>query len=322
MVFGVPLRSFGFFVALGFLVGVQLAGRLSRTYGSDPENDAERIPDLSWTVLLGVLIGARLAYVLVNLDVFLDNPVSILKIWEGGLVMYGGLILALILGLRKTRSLQMNPLQTADYSLTAAFLGQAIGRFGCLAVGDDFGKVVAKNADGTAPWWSVTFDSPLRNGSAFPPYLTDIPLQPTQMYMSLKAFILFVVGMWLLKRKKFHGQVMLVLMGGYALLRSIVEIFRGDAQARGGIFKDGLSPADVGQRLHELGVATPSGQIVDYQGFRQLLLNGTDGVQPELLISTSQMVAAVSFVVVAFFYTRLAKRNDLRVTPDIPIQTK
>jgi len=316
VVFGVPLRSFGFFVAMGFLVGVQLATRLSRKYGSDPDLDGDRIPDLSWTVLLGVLIGARIAYVLVNLDVFLDNPVAILKIWEGGLVMYGGLILALILGLRKTRKLEMNPLQTADYALTAAFLGQAVGRFGCLAVGDDFGKPVALNADCTAPWWAVTFDSPLRNGSAFPPYLTDIALHPTQMYMSIKAFVLFAFGMWLLKRKKFHGQVMVSVMAGYAVLRSIVEIFRGDAQARGGIFKDGLSPEDVGQRLHELGVATPAGRIVDYQGYRKLLIEGTEGVQAELLISTSQMVAIVTFTIMIYFYRRLSKRNDLQVASD------
>lgn len=320
MVFGVPLRSFGFFVALGFLVGVQLAGRLSRKYGSDPELDADRIPDLSWTVLLGVLIGARIAYVLVNLDVFLDDPVAILKIWEGGLVMYGGLILALILGLRKTRKLQMKPLQTADYALTAAFLGQAVGRFGCLAVGDDFGKPVALNADGSAPWWAVTFDSPLRNGSAFPPYLTDIALHPTQMYMSLKAFVLFAFGMWLLKRKKFHGQVMLSLMAGYAVLRSIVEIFRGDAQARGGIFKQGLAPEDVGQRLHELGVATPSGRIVDFSGYQKLVMDGVEGVQAELLISTSQMVAMVTFVIMVVFYKRLSGRADLQVTPEIPVK--
>jgi phosphatidylglycerol---prolipoprotein diacylglyceryl transferase len=316
VVFGVPLRSFGFFVALGFLVGVQLATRLSRKYGSDPDLDADRIPDLSWTVLLGVLIGARIAYVLVNLDVFLDNPIAILKIWEGGLVMYGGLILALILGLRKTRKLEMNPLQTADYALTAAFLGQAVGRIGCLAVGDDFGKPVALNADGTAPWWAVTFDSPLRNGSAFPPYLTDIALHPTQMYMSIKALTLFAFGMWLLKRKKFHGQVMVSVMAGYAVLRSIVEIFRGDAQARGGIFRDGLSPEDVGQRLHELGVATPAGRIVDYQGYRKLLMDGVEGVQAELLISTSQMVAIVTFTIMIFFYRRLAKNSDLQVATD------
>ena len=309
-VFGVPLRSFGFFVAMGFLVGVQVASRLSRTYGSDPEKDADRIPDLSWTVLLGVLIGARIAYVLVNLDVFMADPISILKIWEGGLVMYGGLILALILGLRKTRKLQMNPLQTADYVLPAAFLGQTIGRIGCLAVGDDFGKPVALNADGSAPWWAVTFPSPLKQGSAFPPYLTEVALHPTQLYMSLKAFLLFALGMWLLRRKKFHGQVMCVMMAGYAVLRSIVEIFRGDAQARGGIFKSGLSPEDVGSRLHELGVANQSGHIMNYVGYRDLLRRGVEGVQAELLISTSQMVAAVTFVIMVAIYMRLKSKAE------------
>jgi len=304
-VFGIPPLSFGFFVAVGFLVGVQLAGRLSRKYGSDPEKDAERIPDLSWTILIGVMLGARIAYVLINLDYFSANPLSILKIWEGGLVMYGGLILALILGLRKTRKLAMHPMQTADYVLTSAFLGQGIARFGCLAVGDDYGRTVQLYADGSSPWWSVTFPDPLRPGSAFPIQLTEVPLHPTQLYMSLKAFLLFALGMWLLKRKKFHGQVACILMAGYAILRAVVEFFRGDAEARGGIFKDGLSPTDVNSKLHDLGVTNSNGRIIDLDAYRQLLREGAEGVQAELLISTSQLVALVTFTIAIFMYRLL-----------------
>ena len=131
-IFGLPLRSFGFFVALGFIVGVQVASWLSKRYGSDPEHDAQRIPDLSWAALIGVIAGARLAYVLVNLPYYLEHPVEIFQIWQGGLVMYGGMILALVLGIRKARQLGMQIWQTADYCLTGAFLGQAIGRIGCL----------------------------------------------------------------------------------------------------------------------------------------------------------------------------------------------
>ena len=120
-IFGLPLRSFGFFVALGFIVGVQVASWLSKRYGSDPEHDAQRIPDLSWAALIGVIAGARLAYVLVNLPYYLEHPVEIFQIWQGGLVMYGGMILALVLGIRKARQLGARRGSVTTYDAAASF---------------------------------------------------------------------------------------------------------------------------------------------------------------------------------------------------------
>ncbi len=302
---GFPLRSFGFFVAMGFLVGVQVAGWLSKRYGSDPEHDAQRIPDVSWSVLIGVIVGARLAFVLVNLGYYLEHPIEIIQIWQGGLVMYGGMILALVLGIRKARQLGMQVWQTADYSLAAAFLGQAIGRIGCIMVGDDYGKVVADTAGGGTPWYAVRFPNPLPEGSAFPPELAGLAVYATQPFMTVKALALFGLGMWLLPRRKFNGQVTCVLLMGYAVLRSIVELFRGDAQARGGIYRDGFAPEDVNAKLAELGVANADGRIIDLEGYRDLLRQGVEGVQAQLLLSTSQMVAIVTFVIAAFLYRRL-----------------
>ena len=95
----------------------------------------------------------------------------------------------------------------------------------------------------------------------------------------------------------------------YAVLRAIVELFRGDAEARGGIYKEGLAPEDVHARLAELGVATTDGRLTDVQGYRELLRNGVEGVQAELLISTSQMIAAVTFTVAVALYAHLRRRS-------------
>lgn len=295
---GLPIRSFGLLVGAGFLIGVWLAARLSRTYGTDPQRDPARIFELSTWVLIGVLAGARLAFVLVNWKDYASRPLDIVKTWEGGLVMYGGLILALALGAWKAKKLGMPGWQSADYGLTAGFLGQAIGRIGCLMVGDDYGRP-------TSVPWAITFPDPLPKGSAFPPEWAGIPVHPTQPYMTLKALALFGLGLWLLRRKKFHGQVTLVLLMGYAILRSIVEIFRGDAGARGGIFRAGLSPEEVGTRLHGLGVADPAGRITDLDGYRELLRNGTEGIVPQLLLSTSQMISMVMLVFALVMYFRL-----------------
>ena len=121
--------------------------------------------------------------------------------------------------------------------------------------------------------------------------------------------IVFAIGMWLLPRTRFHGQVTCVLLMAYAVLRAIVELFRGDAEARGGIYKEGLAPEDVHARLAELGVATPQGRILDPVGYRDLLRQGVEGVQAELLVSTSQMVAIVTFTIAAILYQRLRARS-------------
>ena len=304
---GLPLRSFGFFVAMGFLVGVQVSGWLSKRYGTNPKTDAQHIPDVSWYVLIGVIAGARLAYVLVNLPYYLEHPGEIFMIWQGGLVMYGGMILALVLGIWKARQLGMHIWQTADYCLTAAFLGQAVGRIGCLMVGDDYGKVVPDTASGGTPWYAIRFPDPLPAGSAFPPELAGLAVHATQPYMTLKALAVFGIGMWLLPRKKFHGQVTCLLLMAYAVLRAFVEMFRGDAQARGGFYREGLAPEDVTAKLNELGVAAPNGRIVDVEGYRELLRQGTAGVQAELLISTSQMVAIATFTIAVILYQRLRR---------------
>lgn len=268
------LGSFGLLVALGFLIGVGVGTRLSRRYGEDPERDPLRLPDIAMWVLIGVIAGGRLAFVLVNLPYFLENPLKIVAIWEGGLVMYGGLILAFTLGAWKARRLGMNLWHAADWGLTAGFLGQGIGRIGCLLVGDDFGKP-------TDVPWALKVPDPLPLDSLLPADMIGQTIHPTQLYMSLKAFALFAIGMWLLRRRRFSGQVACVLLAGYAILRFVVEIYRGDAAARGGIFKTGLSPEEVGP------------------------------AQAELLISTSQMVGLAMLPLAVLLYFSLKKKHPL-----------
>lgn len=305
----VPLRSFGLLVGTGFLVAVWFGARLAARYGADPAKDPERFSgDVAFWVLLGVLGGGRLAYVLLNWNQYAAHPLDALKIWEGGLVMYGGLILALVLGAWKAKRLGMPIWQSADYGLTAGFLGQAIGRVGCLLVGDDYGRP-------TDLPWAITFPDPLRPGSAFPPELAGIPVHPSQPYMTLKALALCAIGLWLLKRKRFHGQVASVLLMGYAVLRFLIEYTRGDAAARGGVFRAGLGPGEVATRLHAAGVADPAGRITDAEGYRELIRSGAEGMQVELLISTSQMIGVGIFVIGLVSYLVLRRRPEQRLRP-------
>jgi phosphatidylglycerol:prolipoprotein diacylglycerol transferase len=307
-IFDLPLRSFGLLVALGFIVAVAVASKLAGKYGNNLETDPEGIADVSWWILIGVILGARLAFVLVNMDHYSQHPGDILKVWEGGLVMYGGLILAVLLGVWKAKRIGMPAWQSLDYGLTAGFLGQAIGRIGCFLVGDDYGAP-------TDVAWAITFPDPLREGSAFAQELSTVAVHPTQFYMSAKALSLFFLGVWLLKRKKFHGQVSVVLLMGYAVLRYIVEMFRFDMEARGGIYREGHGPEDVDKYLFDNGITNNAGQIIDLEGFRTMMRNGVEMASPQLVLSTSQMVGIATFAIALVLYFVLNRRADLRVKP-------
>src|SRR5687768_3558589 len=103
---GFPIRSFGVMVALGFLLGSYLFTRLVAKYSDDPERDVPLYGSVTTWVLIGVLAGARLMYVVVEIAresetgrEYLAHPLQILAIWKGGLVMYGGFLGALAAGM-------------------------------------------------------------------------------------------------------------------------------------------------------------------------------------------------------------------------------
>jgi len=272
----IPLRTFGLFVAAGFLVAVWKATRLSFKYGNP--KDHESAGDIAWWVLIGVIGGGRLAYVLVHLDYFLGNPLRIFAIWEGGLVMYGGLILASVLGLWKMHKNGLDLWRTGDFALTAAFLGQAIGRLGCFSVGDDYGRV-------TDVPWALHLPDPLPQGSLFPPELAGKFVHPTQLYMALSALSLFLFGLWLLRRRRFKGQVFCILLAGYAVLRFMNELFRADFKARGGIWS--LSPEEAARQ----------------------------GAEPVLFLSTSQLVGLTVIPLALGLYLWLRRRPGGAIEP-------
>ena len=233
--FGLPIRSFGLMVAIAFLVGSHLLTRLAARYGDDPKNDPARYSQVTVWVVIGVILGARLMYVIVEAGQgteqgreFLHRPWLILAIWKGGLVMYGGLIGGIALGMLWSRRLGLRPIHALDLGLVAGFVGLAIGRVGCLLVGDDFGKVVPPE------WQHLPFPITLRvpetlpHESMFGTANAGKVLWATQPLMSIKALIVAFLGWQILKRRRYAGQAALWMILSYAILRSLVEMLRGD----------------------------------------------------------------------------------------------
>jgi phosphatidylglycerol:prolipoprotein diacylglycerol transferase len=200
-------------VAAAFLAGLWTAGRRGPHAGIP----AERIVDLGPWLIVGAIIGARALYVVSYWqESFAGKPVEeIFLIWKGGLVYYGGLIGAALTGITYTRVKKLPLWKVTDIFAPSIALGCFFGRLGCFLNGCCYGRAC------NLPW-AVRFpaDNPLG-----PP--TD-PVHPTQLYDSLLNLCLYAFLAWLFRRRKFDGQVFGVYLVCYAVLRSFVEMFRGD----------------------------------------------------------------------------------------------
>lgn len=217
-----PIHTYGVLHALAFVAAVWWAYRQAKR----ARMDAEQVVNLSMVIVLWSLIGARVFSVLFdgNLDWYLRNLHEIFAVWKGGLTFYGGFLFGSLAGIWYIRKFGLDGWQIADLMAPALALGAAIGRLGCFASGDSYGKP-------TALPWAVTFTDP--HGLA----PVGVALHPTQLYSVLTNLALFAVLLWWQKRQKFHGQLFLIFMMLYAATRSFVEIFRNDPR---GVYLDGL----------------------------------------------------------------------------------
>jgi phosphatidylglycerol:prolipoprotein diacylglycerol transferase len=209
------IHTYGVLVAAGFLLGLSLAVRQGKKQGIPPE----RIIDIGFYALLAALIGSRLLFVAINAGHYVKHPLDIVKIWEGGLVFYGGLLLAVPVAWWYIRKHALDMGRLMDVFAPSMAIGHAVGRLGCFFAGCCYGKPAG------VPW-AVTFLDPECLAR------TGIPLHPTQLYESLGEFLNFLILITLRRWQSFKGQLFWTYIVLYSALRFTVEFFRGDV-ARG-----------------------------------------------------------------------------------------
>jgi phosphatidylglycerol:prolipoprotein diacylglycerol transferase len=213
---------------MGFLAGIGFAVWQAKKEGIS----TDRIIDLSFYILFAAIIGSRLLFIIINAGHYLANPLDIFKIWEGGLVFYGGVLLALPTALWYVKKAGLDLWNTADIFAPSVAVGHAFGRLGCFAAGCCYGKI------SEALPWSIVFTNP----ECLAPL--NIALHPVQLYESAGEFINFFILVALMRYKKFNGQLFMTYVLLYGILRFIVEFFRGDA-ARGFL----VEPVSVSQGI-------------------------------------------------------------------------
>ena len=215
------IYSYGVFVAIGFLAALWVAGREIARKGLDRET----FYDMGFWAVISAIVGARLFHVLVYWKYYRGIPAEIFKLWNGGLVFYGGFLAAAAVGIYFLRRHKMPVLPVADAVALGIPLGLALGRIGCTAAGCCYGKFT------TLPW-AIVFSDP----SSLAPL--HVPLHPTQIYESLAAMAIF--GVLVATRDRFEtpGMRFWALIILYGVARSFLEIFRDDPRGFIGPFSE------------------------------------------------------------------------------------
>lgn len=195
-----PVQSFGTMIALGILAGVWLAVKEARRKGMD-EN---KLFDFLILAIFAGIIGARLGFVLFyDLSYYLQNPIKIFYINQGGMSIHGAIIASILAALWWCKKNNLSFWKLADTLAPSLILGQAIGRVGC----DVFGQVMAK----PYPWGVLV------NGQL---------LHPAQVYEFLLDYLLFFFIWRKRKKQRFEGELFLYYLIGFNFNRGIVEFLR------------------------------------------------------------------------------------------------
>ena len=179
----------------------------------------QKVLDLSLYILASAILGAKLLLVAVEWKRYMANPRDLVEVLRSGGVFYGGLIAATSVAIWYMKKNHLPAWRIADMGAPSIALGEAIGRWGCFAAGCCYGRPT----DGP---FGVTFHDPFANEAVGTPL--GVPLHPTQIYLSINAFLIFLILQWAYRRKTYDGEVFWLYVLLYAITRGILEIWRGD----------------------------------------------------------------------------------------------
>lgn len=196
----IHIYFFGLMIAIGIIWGSLFAIKQAEKRGISEEV----IINLITIIVIFGLVGARLFYILFyNPSFYFSNPSEIIKINEGGLSIHGGIFSAVAAGYIYSIKSKISFFKLADIIAMALPLAQGIGRVGC----DVFGKPMT-----SIMLWGINY-----NGQV---------LHPAQVYEFVLDYVLFIILWRRSYKKKFEGELFVIYLIAFAVIRGIVEFFR------------------------------------------------------------------------------------------------
>ncbi len=208
-VFGKDIYWYGIIIACGFVLAALYMMHRAKSFGI---TDDDVLDMLLWAVPIGV-VCARAYYCVFYWELFRDNPISVLYIWQGGLAIYGGVIGGAITLLVVAKVKKIPAPVLLDVAALGVIIGQFCGRWGNFmnreaygALTDSFLKMGLVNAAGEVAYYHPTF-----------------------LYESVWNLVGFIALHFYVRRRKFDGEIFLLYMAWYGLGRAWIEGLRTDS---------------------------------------------------------------------------------------------
>lgn len=207
-IFGIDIYWYAFLIVLSMIIGIILCKKNDGKYGIKFDD----ILELAIVLLPVSIICARIYYVIFSLDSYLQDPLSILNIRDGGLAIYGGIIGGAVTAVIYCKRKKIPILDMLDYIVPYLALGQCIGRWGNFFNLEAHGSITN----------SILRMGIIENGKY-------IEVHPTFLYESICTFIIFFVLIILQRNRKYKGQITYTYLAMYSFARAIIEGLRTDS---------------------------------------------------------------------------------------------
>ena len=207
-ILGIEIYWYAIFIVLAIAISILFCKKDNNKYGIQ----FEYILELFIIVIPISIICARLYYVLFKFEYYINNPIQILNIRNGGLAIYGGIIGGVITIAFFCKIKKINTIDVLDYIGPYLPLGQAIGRWG------NFFNVEAYGTETT---------NLLRMGIIENGIYKEV--HPTFLYESISCFMIFILLYILRNKRKYRGQIIFIYLALYGLTRTLIEGLRIDS---------------------------------------------------------------------------------------------
>ena len=238
LIAGLPIKTYGFCMALGFLAAWQVLSWLCRRTGRTPEP----LSNLLMLMMFSGIVGARLEYVREFWSKeFASDPISIFKVWQGGLVFYGGLIFAILVFFIWCRVRHERMAPVADLFVTVIPLAHAFGRVGCFFYGCCYGCRSESACAVAFPRHSPAWVAQVGGGLIPETAPSALPVLPTQLFEAAAVLCLFAVLLFIFVKnwKSRPGFTTGCYFVGYACIRFGIEFLRDDMRQQVGALSIG-----------------------------------------------------------------------------------
>jgi len=207
--------------SLAYIAGILLGWVIAKKVFIQNLEIEKKFDDYITYLIISIIIGGRLGYVLIyNYNYYINNPLDIFKIWEGGMSFHGGLIGVILASIIFAKKNNQNPFLYMDTVALVAPIGIFFGRISNFINSELYGTV-------TNMPWAVTFIQ-----------VDNLPRHPSQIYEAfLEGIFLFIILIYL--RNKFSnkpGVISGLFLIFYSIFRFFIEFFRVPDEQLGYLF--------------------------------------------------------------------------------------